>query len=435
MGWNRLSLGVLPAIFLSVLLAFSWLAATVYSEVAELPMNDPFTTVWASFTVSGSLSIIITAIAGLLLSCAFPRKGGRASGVDIPGLSSRRRTWTFVALAAILLLVISKGSYLFQADNYLQFVLPQAMASLSNIAAPIGVLAAGIVCARQRVLGWILMAVLLACLFAYGTRLLAMAPLIFLLGQLLGGKRVSWRAWICGGLAAYWLLPVPLQTRSLPYHGLFPYADYMLSTKASSESGNVAVQLLGNIGFTAPIAEYTSSTVGQIPVAAMVASLNPLPENFTDWDVWAPQLRAHLFIPFSMIGEFSNFSLHALFIAMFLWGLVVRLSVNEALKNTSTLGRLVLISSVGLASISALYVTQYNTRSVSRIVSILVVLSLVSAIHRSLNRGTNAKIVSFNAGPERRFLYHASRAEYAPGPAAGRRVSSLGRWKHRQDSE
>ena len=397
---RRLSLGVYPALALSVLLLLSWLVAVFYASTAVPLEEDPFTGVWLEFTPEGSAQILTVAVLGLLMSAILPTWGsGRTYLKASVGAQLRSRTglWFMCASGALIMLVLAKGGYLWEADAYLKFQGPQALASLSNLAAPVGILSAGLLCSQRPIAGCVLGLLIVACLFGYGTRLLALAPLIFLLGLALAGRRVPWLAWVAAGVLAYLLLPVALQARNLGEHGILPYFTYFVG-RAGEDTLPDAMDLAANFGFTAAIAEYTAVAVPKIPVAGFHASLNPGWSGAAGWDQWGPELRAHLYIPYSMIGEFANAGMWALFIAMLVWGLLCRLCINVTLTNSTPLGRLLLVAVLGLIAISGLYILQYNTRSVSRIMTIMVALTVLALIHGHLTSRRNvAEIVRIDA--------------------------------------
>lgn len=424
---RRLPFGLFPAVGLAVVLLASWIAALAYHTLAVLPEDNPFTEVWYAYSPEGSARIFSFALLGLSLACAFPTRGPQLQGVGRTlrsHLAARTGIWVLCALISLALLVIAKGSNLFEAEEYLQFQGPQALASLSNIAAPVGILASGLAAARLRVLGTLLFAGISVCLFAYGTRLLAVAPFIFLAGIVFAGRRVRWPLWVVAGLLSYLSLPVALRSRELERHGLFPYAEYLQSHTGPNNLSDI-LELAGNFGFTAPIAQYTATFAEKIPPAAFYASLNPAFGDASGWDIWGPTMRAHFYIPYSMIGEFANAGMPALVIATFVWGLICRLCINITMRNTSPLGHLALVAVIGLIAISSLYLLQYNTRSVSRVMTIVIGIALVAYIHTLLKRRTDAQTVSVDAGQEWPAVPSKGRPQHAQGNAQRLGTSDL----------
>lgn len=428
---RRIPLGLWPALGLTALLSASWFAALLYRSMAILPEDNPFSEVWYSYTPEGSGKILLYASLGLILACAFPARGPTLQSVR-GELSAQLGKWTGIwvlcSAMTIALLVIAKGNNLLAAEAYLAFQGPQALASLSNVAAPVGILASGLVAAKLRLTGTLLFAGISVCLFAYGTRLLAVAPFIFLAGILLAGKRIRWPFWVLAGLVSYTTLPIALRSRGLDRHGLIPYAEYLRSHFGPGNFSE-AISLLGNIGFTAPIAQHTAYFTDKIPPAAFYASLNPAPVGDTDWAIWGQTLRAHFYIPYSMVGEFANAGMPTLVLAMLVWGLICRLCINVVMRNSSSVGRLALVAVIGLVAISSLYILQYNTRSVSRIMTIVIGIALLTFIHNQIKRVDNAQIVSIDAGEKWNAISSTGSPQHTHGNAEGLGVGDLKRWQ------
>ena len=428
---RRVPLGILPALGLSAVLVASWIAALTYHTYARLPEETPFTEVWYAFTPDGSARIFLFALLGLALSCAFPTRGPglhSVGGALSSQLAARSGTWVLCTLASLALLVVAKGANLLEAEEYLKFQGPQALASLSNIAAPVGIIASGLVAARLKVLGTLLFAAITLCLFAYGTRLLAVAPFIFLVGIVIAGRRVRWPLWALAALLSYLSLPVALRSRELERHGLIPYAEY-LKDHLGPDNSSAVLELVGNFGFTAPIAQYTASFAEKIPPAAFHASLNPALGDSSGWEAWGPVMRAHFYIPYSMIGEFANAGMPALVIAMFAWGIICRLCINVTMLNSTPLGRLTLVGVIGLVAISGLYLLQYNTRSVSRVMTIVIGIAIVAFIHNLLRRRNRAPIVSIDAREEWSTVSPKGSLQHSQGNAQGFGISDFERRK------
>lgn len=419
---RKASIAVYPALGFSVLLILSWLAAVFYASLATLPSNNPFSTVWSYFTPAGSGLLLAVAIAGLLSSCLFPWRGPQLTGSSRQAAQAAGEQpiiWAVVATAGLGLLIAVKGDYLFYSTTYLHFVVPQSVVSIANLSAPVAVLAAGVMSTKFRVFGFLVFAALLLTLFAYGTRLEAATPAIFIVGRWLAGRKIGVRGWVTCAVSAFALLPIPLFSRSQATHGLFPYWNALVSHLDLAYRGGY-LQLLGNIGFTAPIAEFTSRAAARIPQDAYWASLNPALGNSADWDFWAPYLRANYFIPFSSLGEFAQAGLPWLFLACLVWGLLTRAVISIIARDHSTFGGVAMIAAFGLISISALYCAQYNTRSVARIMWILVAMTLIVAARTLIERTLRAPIIGPHAGQERNAI-HPTRGSKHPRLAPPRR--------------
>jgi len=413
---NRFSIAVIPAIGLCLFLMLSWVAAAVYSSLADLAFNDPFSTVWAYFTPSGSGTLIAVSCLGLIASALFPSKGPHLEGslrALSRQISSQSSMWLVLAVSGLVSLALAKGPYLFYASSYLQFVAPQAFVSIANLAAPVAVLAAGVASSKFRTFGVVIFAILMMVLFAYSTRLEAAAPAIFIAGRWLAGMKIGKRGLLFASVSAVVLLPVPLFTRGLREHGMLPYWTGVTENLPRVFDGGY-LELLGNIGFTAPIAEYTWRAAAPIPAAAYWASIDPGLGGSSDFSIWASYLRAHFFIPYSLIGEFAQTGLLGLFLAMLALGLIWRFSISIIANSQSGFGRISLVVALGLICISALYCTQYNTRSVARILWLLIGLTAVVGVTSLIDRAHHSKSLSNNARQKRIPLPSARNSKYAP---------------------
>ncbi|GEM_PF-1210144 len=427
----RPSVGVIPGLVVVAAMWVSYIGAAAYVQLAELDRENPFTAVWAAFSPLGSAEIMLVASAGAMLACLFPSAGpGLSEARDLLESSFRGRVglWFLTAVVAISLMAIAKGPYLMEASNYLQSSAPSIVVSAANLSAPIAALSAGVVFASRRVMGSLLFVVVLVVLFAYGTRFLGVAPMIFVAGQMMGGIRTRlFLRWAVAVVSAALLIIVPLHTRGLSAHGLIPYARDIVEN-GISYSGDSFLRVVGNIGFTAPIAEFTAER-GAFPPEAIWAALNPSPSDSAGWAAWAPLMRAHFYIPYSMIGEFASLGYVWLFLAMFVWSLLCRLALSYLSSRRTQLAGFLLLVSAGLISMSALYLLQYNTRSVTRILSLVGLVVLIAWIESLFVRSPrNARTLSdpssekWNASPAASCREHLGRTSSRRGTGrVGRR--------------
>ncbi|TFB77213.1 hypothetical protein E3O21_10005 [Cryobacterium flavum] len=381
------SLAVIPSFALAGFVMLSWLAALIYRGVADFSVANPFSVIWEPYDFMQSLPILFAAVSGLLCASVFPSRGPTVA--DLTSAFSGQfvaqwRTWFLVSVAIAAMLVFAKGEYLFEADSYLQFDRGGTIASVANILTPVSLVAAGLVAARKRILGIAITASLMVIIFGYGSRMLAVAPLLHLLGTHLAGAHVRVRVWISALAASIILLPIPLFSRTLPVHGLIAYWEGLWSNLSTIYLVTLPASL-GNIGFTAPLAAHVSKSA-PIPIEAFFASLDPRLSDGTSWDEWAPILRVHTYIPYSMMGEWANLGLPALFIAMLGWGLVSRACITLTALDRSALGRASMIAVVGLCALSALYSTQYNTRSVNRLITIMILITIMAFVRAAVAR-------------------------------------------------
>lgn len=396
---QRVSVAVLPALGFVAFLMVSLLAAIWYRSVAVLTTNDPFSAVWEPFDAARSMQILGAVCLGLLLACIFPTRGPSIGNlVRQRAAVARQRFGLFVAvgLLGVALQVYAKGAYLLEAPAYLSFAAPQAFVSLANLLAPVTAIAAGVISSRQRFAGAVIITLQLVLSFSYSTRMLALLPVAFLIGRWFAGIAVRKWAVVVALICVFLLLPIPLFTRALPSHGLLPYSAALTRLEPSFWAGS-AVDLLGNVGFTAPLAQYVTDYSPSIPRSAFFASVDP-GIGATSWDAWAPLMRVHFFIPYSAIGEFGQLGALGLIGFGFFWGVFSRLVVSFLAATGTEASRLLVVASLGLMFLTILYASQYNTRSVSRIFWIVAILCVCVWIFRVLRRSSHAATVRAHAG-------------------------------------
>ncbi|WP_146083771.1 hypothetical protein [Clavibacter michiganensis] len=380
----RLAISVLPAVALGGFLALSWTAGLIYHAVAEINDVDPFGRIWSAFQPLSSLPLLLTVLAAVAVGSLFPSRGVRLQRLAEARVHTRQmgsRLWLASGIAILTVLVVVKGPYLYVADRYLQFTFDGAAASIANLLSPLGFLIAGVVSARKRKVGRLLLVLFLLVMFAYGTRLMGVGPILYAAGAIFAGRRLSWKKLLSAGIASVVLLPIALHSRGLSSHGLVPYMQEVFRHPISIYTGGL-IEMLGNVGFTAPISAFSAST-RPIPWAALAASLDPSFADSGEWQRWGPQLRAHLYIPFSAIGEWGNAGLMPLFFAALTWTVIVRICVQITAKDRGVIGDSLLVATLGLSGLAALYVGQYNTRSVNRILTLIVAVAAVAAVRRA----------------------------------------------------
>lgn len=381
--------GLLPPLLMLFVIIASFAAALLYLPVAALDQRSPFTPMWVEFDPVEAIILAIPAIAACAVALCFPYSAPaiRLELLDTLARSKMSTTiWAIVAIVGILLLIVAKGELLLIAPNYLAFNVPRPVVSLTNVMAPVALIASGVVLARSRTLGALLSITIFVLLFAYGTRLLALAPLLIVLGYAVGGGKFRVSRWIGAMTLAVLILPVPLIARGAPEHGLIPYVGVVIQ---HYDLANGIRETLGNIGFTLPLMQYTARHAS-IPSEYMAISVNPLGTNA--WEAISPIMRAHYFIPYSALGEWATFGPFASFLAVLTWALICRAAISEFSRMSHPLSFAFLIIALGLSALSLMYAMQYNTRSVTRILWIMLLLLFCSRVLSLLRRPQSATI-------------------------------------------
>lgn len=401
--WAWITIDRLPLIALAGLLVVSLVGAELYLDSGIVMGDNPFRPVWVSYDRGEAYVLVGAALVGLLLAGVIPLRNpvpmGWLTEKAATAFSKGSGIWFWIALGGVALGIIAKGPYLFVAPEYLTFAAPTPLVSLSSLIAPVVLIAAGIVSARQPWLGTVLGAMMAMILFAGATRLFAGSVVLFLVGRLLAGARVPVWMWAAGGVSAAVALPIPLHLRNLSLHGLIPYSAATAEYLTSPDYGTIVVASIAeNVGFTVPLLVHVANQ-DNITWDHIMIMINPMPGTVAGWDRIVASMRVHYYIPYSMLGEFASFGPLVLVAAVFVWGSLMRLAIQLVADPDSNLSLLFIAGQLGLALISVLYVTQYNTRNVNRVLTMMLGAALLFHVVRALlesrrmrrNRGRHAR--------------------------------------------
>lgn len=211
--------------------------------------------------------------------------------------------------------------------------------------------------------------------FGTGSRRMALLPIVFALGGYAASMTRKSAIWLLiAALVALWLSPLPLFLRGLPEHGVVPYWHAL---GAYRHSGIGVRWSINNILFSYPVISTTAFQESHIPLHNIWVEMNPLPGTHTGWYQISASMRINDFVPFSGIGELGQQGMT--FFASF-WlviGLVfgylerrVRRLLNAGLQVPA-------LAILGLTSIFAVIVTQYNLRSASRMLYYAIAIDLL----------------------------------------------------------
>lgn len=376
-----------PVLTLILFLLVSWASTVFYLDHTVVTIPSPFTPVWGAYNHADAVRLISWAVLGLVLAMVVPLPGRAASWpalVQTIGRQVRPLTWlwmlvTFGFLAAM---VAAKGKYLLEAPQYLIFEAPSVVVSAASVAQPVAVLAAGFLSVRHPALGRIALVLWLTVLFACATRVFAGVVVLYVVGKFLAGGRVPWPTWLLTAIVTVVLLPIPLHCRELTEHGLIPYAREMAAVLP--EPSFISESLLttaSSFGFSVPLLVFTSHESG-ITASDMLISLNPGPGSLVGWYDILFSMRVHEFIPYSALGEWSSFGGFVLMLFTLVWGLVVRSCLKSVSANPHPTMVLFLSAVLGMSMLTVVMITQYNTRAVSRIVSMMIVVTLAERVLR-----------------------------------------------------
>jgi hypothetical protein len=279
-------------------------------------------------------------------------------------------------LAAIPLLFNIYGTGVYttlHAGHYLEHTGPIIVVRLGQALGPVGVLICGYFTFDRRQSNAIRACALLIAL-AYEVMFLGTAtrffafwvPLMFAGGLLTG-------TWSAGrqrlGLAvvaivAILALQIPLGLRNLPNHGLVPGFSYLLHEPSVVFGGHNPIN---NFLFGAPLSLYVAHSVGVLPSSDVVTSLSPVPSQFNNWAQIASSLRVNSYTPYSALGELLNHGWVFFFLIMAFFGAGFALTERIALNKSGLAGGVSQIVVFGAAALFVVESTEYNLRSVARL--------------------------------------------------------------------
>lgn len=388
MKWrDALTMDRVPVLTLVVFLLISWASTEYYLGHAVVASPSPFTPVWAAYDHTDAMRLVLWALLGLALALIVPLPGRVASWPSLLGTVGRQvqslsGLWLVVTFGAMAALVLAKGPYLLHAPQYLMFTAPSAFVSAASVAQPMAVLAAGFLSVRHPNLGRIALGLWLVLLFACATRVFAGVLVLYMVGKFLAGGRVAWPTWLLTAVVTVVLLPIPLHCRALTDHGLVPYARAMVHlVENPSFFTDSLLTTTSSFGFSVPLLVFTSREQS-ITASDMLVSVNPGPGSLVGWDEIMPTMRVHDFIPYSALGEWASFGGFALVLFLLVWGVAVRACLRSVGSNPHPTMALFLAAVLGMSMLTVVMVTQYNTRAVSRIVSMMIVLTLLERVVR-----------------------------------------------------
>jgi hypothetical protein len=337
----------------------------------------------------------------LIIGVLLPRRHERFVTSTVLHLSP----WV-LPLAALPLLANVYGIGLhtvLHAARYLEHTGPHVAVVFGKALGPIGVLICGYFTFHRRQPAAI-RALALALALGYEMFYLATAtrsfalwvPLMFVGGLLTGNWSASRQraGLLIVAILAIFALQIPLGLRNLPNHGLIPAISYLVHQPSLVLGTHDPIH---NFLFGAPLTLYVSHNVGSLPMTDVVTSLSPVPSAFNNWSQIAPSLRLNIFVPYSALGELLNHGWGFFLALMAMFGAGFALTERVALRRSGVVGGLSQIVVFGAAALFMIESTEYNLRSVVRLlyyafiaVLVLTVLSARFQLRKRSRRGWGA---------------------------------------------
>jgi len=407
----RRVLGAFPliAIVIGVLNTVGVAGYVLYPRIADVArVSARLGQSVSAYRVAAGLFLLASAalwIGGLLGSL-----GGRSKGDAAVEQAALREALVKLPAGAVLLAALvpvtltiigTSPQGLLHRSSYLDAYGPLLISKLSGVLLPAGVALLGLVLFNGRSTSGkrratLLLLLYMTVLFAKGTRLIGLVPLI-LLGCYLSlpdgagkARRLGVTTAALVGAATVFLLQLPLALRSnFGGNGLGPYVSRIIADPGSAVVPNL-LAVFGNVLFAVPLTGSIATATPEQPLDYFLTSIDPRPGGLTAWPTIAPLLRVNINTPFNALGELSRYGLVVFVGYLLITGFVVtrlqrfaaRTPGLSAQIGVGLLGGLLLLFSVSLL--------QYNLRSGTRqlwyALVLLVVLRFVGTTISSTRR-------------------------------------------------
>lgn len=264
-------------------------------------------------------------------------------------------------------------STVFNAPHYLAATGPLSFVRLATALSPAAIFVCGLLAFdRSQSTALRAIALVVALLFeavflGTATRRFSLWFAFFIAGGIFSGQWSSKakRVLVLASVTiAILTIQVPLTLRGLPYHGLTPTVNYLMTQPEIFLRPSEAPT--NNIFFGVALTQYVAYDVPKIRPSYTAVSLSPFPSRFNDWYAVNYRLMVNAFTPYNSFGELLNRGVSMLLIVMF--GLGLAFGVAERLTYSSA-SQLMRTTRLGLAALAALLVvvsTQYSLRTTSR---------------------------------------------------------------------
>ena len=378
------------------LLALAILGPLAYAIVATVPGGAGVELVMSPELVSKTLDLYLvcteSVLVGSLLVAALVRVGSPTRV-----LPSSRAIRTAVAtpftLAAcvvpLVALVVANGPGLWQRAYYLNSQV--AFDAVAALAAPLSVGALIILghlwgSRYNRLVVALLTCLTAVALFGTGSRLFAAIPAAFAAGNTAAlSTRRSRVVLVLAAAATFFLIRVPLLLRTMPSHGVLPYARDLPDIIFHNTLHRGATSL--NLLISFAISGETAFREPHFPLDDLWKSMNPLPGTVAGWYRIAPLHRLNINTPYAGIGELGNCGwLVVVVVSVAIGAVLGRLDISSRrlLADGLVMPALAL---VGLSALFAFLFVQYNLRSSLRMLYYGLALDVGILVWRAVRHG------------------------------------------------
>lgn len=211
----------------------------------------------------------------------------------------------------------------------------------------------------------------------WGSRRMALLPIMFALGACVSGLSMkSATRWLgVAAVAAALLLPVPLYVRGLTAHGIAPYLQGLPGLYAAG--GPQWQETLNNIMVFFPITAFTAYTIPTIPTDYFLREINPLPGEMTGWYEISGQMGLNRSTPYSGIGELGNLGWPWAIGVWAVLGILLVILERQVAESVTIRQPVFAAAILGLCALFVLTITQYNFRNAQRPLMYALVLVLI----------------------------------------------------------
>jgi hypothetical protein len=295
------------------------------------------------------------------------------------GTRAPKGGWLLLAAVPLLAMVAELGiSSLFLRSSYLFAAKGSFSGSIGATLATAGIGMLGYMVGAcqggKRLAALALLSGYAGILFSFGSRRLALIPILIALGMFIAKNTRATRLGLpVGAVATIALMPVPLMLRGSTSHGILPYIERM--SKYSLDQADW-LAILNNVLVSFPIIGSSAFGIAKLQVSDLLISLNPVSGDAAGWYDIAPRLRLNGNTPMAAIGELGNVGWVP--VVVFSIAIGITLAWVELAVRWHIVSGLPIVAAllVGLCGLFALQMMQYNLRSAFRMLVYLLAMEL-----------------------------------------------------------
>lgn len=361
---------------------FTVLYENVFPESVNLfSLEDEITSNILISTLWGFLSFIILFVIGVSLSARFFRYGMLPSELDLTPVRNYGHRSIIKPQASFILgaLLVSVGSLFifvtYQSDLMSRYeYIPRRLEGdlfvpLSRLVLMLAAVFLGWSSSRYRIPSFIMASLGFFALVGTGSRMMGLYLTTFVLCVILFSRRK--RSYVCsfiGLFFAFYVSIMSINLRSLSQHGMLPYIEELLDPKSFEHIFSAASFFLYYTFVMPTYAAANTIELGSNYIKQVFfTSINPLPGYFTNWALYAPEMRINIYAPFTFFGELLAFGNGVIYLIGLIIGMTSGLIESKYNSiHLNTYSRYMYILSMVMIVFLVLLSLQYNLRSCLR---------------------------------------------------------------------